>query len=170
VISLQRIQHLYAYHRWRVQRMSQVLHDASEETLHTSVQGSFDTLPKLVGHLVAAEQLWMERIRRARDGQEPQRGKLTSFEGATAQDLGAAWCACAEDWLDLLLTLNEEDLSKDYAYFNIAGERYQSRLSDILLHVQNHATYHTGQLAMAYRAMGLTPPSTDYIAYVRLPA
>lgn len=150
--------------------MSQVLLDVSEETLHTSVQGSFDTLPNLVGHLIGAERLWIDRIKRGLAQQEPIEAQLPSFEGASGQELAQAWRECAENWLDLLLTFSQDDLSKDYAYLNIAGERYRSRLTDILLHVQNHATYHTGQLAMAYRALGLSPPNTDYIAYVRLPA
>jgi uncharacterized damage-inducible protein DinB len=149
--------------------MCQVLYDVSEETLHTSVQGSFDTLPKLVGHLIGAERLWIDRIKRGLAQQEPIEAQLPSFEGASAQELAHAWRECAEDWFDLLLTLSEEDLMKNYTYKNTKGEQYTSRLSDILLHVQNHATHHTGQLAMVYRALALSPPNTDYIAYVRLP-
>jgi uncharacterized damage-inducible protein DinB len=150
--------------------MCQVLDQVSEEALHTAVAGSFDTLPKLVGHLIGAERLWMERIKRGLAQQAPIDAQLSSFEGASVQDLATAWRDCAEEWLDLLLPLSEEWLVKAITYKNTKGEQYSSRLSDVLLHVQNHATYHTGQLVAVYRALGLTPPSTDYIAYVRLPA
>jgi uncharacterized damage-inducible protein DinB len=170
VIELSRIQHLYAYHRWRVQRMCQVLMEVDDAALHKPMQGSFETLAKLLGHMIGAERLWMERIKRGLAQQAPIDAQLPSFEGASVQDLATAWRDCAEEWLDLLLPLSEEWLVKTITYKNTRGEQYSSRLSDVLLHVQNHATYHTGQLVAVYRALGLTPPSTDYIAYVRLPA
>jgi uncharacterized damage-inducible protein DinB len=33
--------------------------------------------------------------------------------------------------------------------------------------VINHATYHRGQLATLLRQLGRTPPSTDYVRYLR---
>jgi len=170
VIELSRIQHLYAYHRWRVQRMCQVLMEVDDAALHRPLQGSFETLAKLLGHMIGAERLWMERIMNAQRQHPATDAQLPSFEDASVQDLATAWRDCADEWFDLLLPLSEECLLRNVTYKTTKGELYSSRLSDILLHVQNHATYHTGQLVAVYRALGLTPPSTDYIAYVRLPA
>jgi len=34
-------------------------------------------------------------------------------------------------------------------------------------HVANHATYHRGQIVTMLRQLGRTPPSTDYIRWLR---
>jgi uncharacterized damage-inducible protein DinB len=40
-------------------------------------------------------------------------------------------------------------------------------LSDIVLHVVNHATHHRGQVSAFIRALGHRPPATDLTAMLR---
>jgi uncharacterized damage-inducible protein DinB len=49
----------------------------------------------------------------------------------------------------------------------MAGDSYQNKIEDILIHVGNHGTYHRGQIAMLLREKGYNPVSTDYILYDR---
>ena len=49
----------------------------------------------------------------------------------------------------------------------LKGEKFQSGLDDIMLHVLNHASYHRGQVALLQRADGQEPAYTDYIQFVR---
>jgi uncharacterized damage-inducible protein DinB len=64
-----------------------------------------------------------------------------------------------------------EQLSADpnitVAYTNSRGTSYQNTLSDILIQVFNHGTYHRAQIATEMRKNGLEPVNTDYINFVR---
>jgi uncharacterized damage-inducible protein DinB len=44
---------------------------------------------------------------------------------------------------------------------------FRSQISDILLHVALHSSYHRGQIAAAVRAAGVTPVNTDFITFAR---
>ena len=53
------------------------------------------------------------------------------------------------------------------AYTNTKGERYSSRIVDVLTHVIMHSAYHRGQIASDIRADGGEPAYTDFIHAVR---
>jgi uncharacterized damage-inducible protein DinB len=52
-------------------------------------------------------------------------------------------------------------------YTNSRGMTFQNTLTDILLQVFNHGTYHRAQIALEMRKSGLEPVNTDYINFVR---
>src|SRR5690606_35566670 len=63
--------------------------------------------------------------------------------------------------------LEQVDLRQVTMYSTASGARVSSKVSDMLFHAINHATYHRGQMAMDMRRSGLEPLSTDYIFYKR---
>lgn len=166
-LSLARVQHLYAYHVWRVGQLCAVLAPLDVEALAAPVPGSFPTLGRLVGHLIGAEQVWQQRISRGRQGLEPIAIALPDQPTQNAAALVAAWQQTAAAWAPLLAGLSAADLAGQLAYLNLKGERYETRLDDMLLHLVNHATYHSGQVTLLYRLLGLEAVNTDYITYVR---
>src|SRR5690606_31274096 len=52
-------------------------------------------------------------------------------------------------------------------YKNSQGNSFTNSVCDILLHIVNHATYHRGQIATAFRVQGIEPLATDYIFHRR---
>ena len=63
--------------------------------------------------------------------------------------------------------LTEERLRADLSYRLLNGTTSSDPLHLLLRHVANHSTYHRGQVATFLRQLGVTPPSTDLIRYVR---
>jgi uncharacterized damage-inducible protein DinB len=63
--------------------------------------------------------------------------------------------------------LDEEDLERTVHYRNSAGAEFDTKISDILLHVALHGSYHRGKVAAALRHAGAQPAATDYIGFVR---
>jgi uncharacterized damage-inducible protein DinB len=62
---------------------------------------------------------------------------------------------------------DEDSLELAVHYRNSAGREFDSKVSDILLHVALHGSYHRGKVAAALRASGAEPAPTDYIGFVR---
>jgi uncharacterized damage-inducible protein DinB len=115
---------------------------------------------KLLAHIVAAEQLWLDRLK-----QEPQSmpvwPELTLDQSEDAQD------ALARRWAGYFGGLTGTALHTPVAYTNSKGEKWSSRAQDTLLHVIMHSGYHRGQIATDVRAAGHTPAYTDFIHAVR---
>jgi uncharacterized damage-inducible protein DinB len=123
------------------------------------VAGADERTLQLVGHILAAERLWLERLQ-----QQPQSTpvwpKLSVEQCETqAEDMERLW----SKYLDSV----GEDFSPSISYKNSKEEAWTSTVLDILTHVGMHSAYHRGQIATHMRALGMTPAYTDFIHGVR---
>jgi uncharacterized damage-inducible protein DinB len=143
-------QRQFAYNAW-----------ANEETMASLRVGEPPERSRgFMAHIVAAEWLWLGRIKQwkqafpvwpewTRQQCEAQAGKLPPL------------------WQELIRGLRPAGLDQTAAYTNSKGEEWASTLGDVLTHVLLHSAYHRGQIATDLRAAGLTPAYTDYIHAVR---
>ena len=63
--------------------------------------------------------------------------------------------------------LDEERLAAELAFKLLSGDPSSMRLADQMHHVANHATMHRGQVVGMIRQLGIDPPSTDMLFYLR---
>jgi uncharacterized damage-inducible protein DinB len=134
---------------------------ANRETLQAMPeQGSPPKSLNWLGHIIAAEYLWLARLAR-----EP--APMPVWPSLSLED-------CAEQLNQLspeLLTISEHltpgRLGENVTYTNSKGERWSSTVEEILTHLVIHSAYHRGQIAADLRVAGHTPPYTDYIHAVR---
>ncbi len=140
----------FAYNEW-----------ANREVLASiSSHGPDKRSLQLLGHIISAEILWLERLK-----QQPQ-----SMRVWPAIDLGECDTKSREiaaAWREYLAPLTGQDLSHEVRYTNSKGEPWTSNVVDILTHVVMHSAYHRGQIASHMRASGLTPAYTDFIHGIR---
>jgi uncharacterized damage-inducible protein DinB len=63
--------------------------------------------------------------------------------------------------------LDEALLSAELSFNLLNGDPNSMRLVDQIQHVANHATMHRGQVVGMIRQLGIAPPSTDLLFYLR---
>jgi uncharacterized damage-inducible protein DinB len=63
--------------------------------------------------------------------------------------------------------LDQERLDAQLAFKLLSGDPSSMRLVDQMQHVANHATMHRGQIVGMVRQLGIDPPSTDLLFYLR---
>jgi uncharacterized damage-inducible protein DinB len=115
---------------------------------------------QLMGHILSAERLWLERIR-----QQPQSSVVWPKWDMNQCESQAA--ELARLWRGYFAQINSEDLPKSISYQNSKGEAWTSTAGDILTHVVIHSAYHRGQIASHMRETGHTPVCSDFIHGVR---
>ncbi len=113
---------------------------------------------KLTAHIVAAEYVWLTRIRRTSS-------PYPVWPDLTLEECAKEVPALAKSWKELLTSADVLDRSVHYK--NSKGEEYDSLVRDILTHVFMHSAYHRGQIAADMRQNGVTPAYTDFIQGVR---
>ena len=148
---LEHIRRLLTYDEW-----------ANREVL-TALQKSEAPPPrsvKLLAHIVAAERLWLERLR-------SQRQTYPVWPDFTMAQCRMEVEQLSQLWKQYLASLNEDGLSHSLTYKNTKGESFTSQKQDILMHVVLHSAYHRGQIAADMRAAGFNPAYTDFIHSVR---
>jgi uncharacterized damage-inducible protein DinB len=149
-MDLATLHHLFAYDAW-----------ANHETLASlrAVPETATQPRKLFAHILAAEELWLSRLRRSGE-------RVVVWPESTLPECEARMRELPGAWKRYLDALSPEALGERTDYVNSRGEPWQSRVGDILTHVV-HSVYHRGQVAAEVRRAGAEPASTDYIHAVR---
>ena len=144
-------QKLYRYNAWASQRVVSCL-------ARQNVQE--EKILSLLGHIVAAQFLWLHRIKAL----PPPTLKLWGTYTLTdlirlSEDAGKKWLEFVEQ---------TDNFNRELTYTNYVGEPYVNNVEMIMIHLVNHSTYHRGQIAMLLREKGLEPINTDFITYDRV--
>lgn len=127
-----------------------------EEIQEKAAQES--TLLRLASHIVLAQEVWWNRIQH-----EP-------IHFGVWEELDIASClnrnqATLHHWKQFLDNITDADLHTPIHYLNLAGEPQEKNLETILMHLNYHAAYHRGQLALLLKSYSSSIPSTDYIRF-----
>jgi len=157
------IRRQFAHDAWAKGKLADSVRDLTDPEFSSEFGEGFGSVQAKFCHMLDAEDIWLRRIV---DGVSPTerpdelRHKTRAEFLKWHEELRMRKQTFAE-------SLTEEALRKEIAYKNIAGRAYAQLLFEILQHVMLHAAYHRGQVAACLRALGRTPPATDYIEYVR---
>ena len=116
---------------------------------------------RLFAHLLAAEQVWLSRLRDQASSALPIWPELSLAECAALAQQNQT------EYTRYLDHLPETVLSSTVSYRNSKGVEFTTSVLDILTHVALHGSYHRGQIAAAVRASGAEPVNTDFITFVR---
>ncbi len=117
----------------------------------------------IIAHIAAAEWIWLERWK----GSSPV-GPLPESEFETVEIATQRLRKIDHDLQELTSQLTPADLDGSRGYKTTEGKAYYNVLSDMLLHVVNHSSYHRGQITTLLRQVGAVPQSTDFILFIRL--
>jgi uncharacterized damage-inducible protein DinB len=129
-----------------------------------SAAGQPEKPMQLMGHLLAAQQVWLNRCLAL----TPAVVELWPALGGKTFELSDQITDNHNAWISYLSALNEIDFENAIGYKNTKGDSFENRLSDILAHVINHGTHHRAQVGQLLKLAGLDSlPITDFIFYLR---
>jgi len=157
-MNVEEVRRLFSYTEWANARFFDCVRPLSEEQFTRHIPSSFPTIRDTLAHMVFAEWLWLRRWKGENPNGRPEWTKEPSLEVLETR-LGDI----ERERTELLATLTDDDLQRDLAYRNMAGDPFANTLGDLMTHVANHATYHRGQLTTMLRQVGATPPATDFV-------
>ncbi len=142
---------LYLYNAWANSRVLNCLQaqKVKDEKILT-----------LMGHVVAAQFLWLHRIK----GLPAPDVKL--WDTYTLDKLVPMADEAGKRWLEFVES--EDNFNRELKYTNYVGDAYVNNVEMIMIHLVNHSSYHRAQIAMLLRQNGLEPVNTDFITYDRV--
>ncbi|MEX1239232.1 MAG: DinB family protein [Cyclobacteriaceae bacterium] len=142
---------LYQYNDWADKRVLDAL---------TRQRVDDEQILTLMGHIVAAQFLWLHRIR----GLPAPDVKLWgSYQLNQLVDLAER---AGKQWLEFVE--GTENFNREMTYKNYVGDDYTNNVEMVMIHLVNHSSYHRAQIALLLRQKGLEPVNTDFITYDRI--
>lgn len=157
------LQQYCTYNLWADKIIVQSLSALSEEQLNREIISSFPSVMKTLLHMMDAESIWWQRLKLYEQIERPSTKKELDFNEVTEQLIrfSSLW----EDWVR---NTNEINLRHVFEYRNTKKELFKQPVSEVVIHLVNHQTYHRGQIITMLRQLGITKiPSTDFVLFCR---
>ncbi|MES2331244.1 MAG: DinB family protein [Bacteroidota bacterium] len=151
------------YEHWANERLFQVISPLTEEQQQQEIVSSFSSVHKTCLHIWDATAIWWQRVHKVKEIVVPS----LSFH-PTMQEIEDGLLQQNKQWIDWVRSATDADISYVLPYKNMKGEAFEQEVKEILLHVNNHGSYHRGQLVTMLRQLEVEKiPQTDYILYAR---
>jgi len=122
---------------------------------------SHESIAGTLTHTFMADRIWYKRTVEPDLEMPPWNVHfpLTKLAGDW-QELQQRW----EAWAD---SIADADLDRVVQFKSLNGTPSEAPATHVVLHLVNHATLHRGQVIGMLRQLGVKPPTTDLIAYLR---
>jgi uncharacterized damage-inducible protein DinB len=166
-MNLTDIRSLFDYTEWANNLAMDAAAKLSNEHLCHDFGISHKSIFGTLLHMAGADWIWMERW----NGRSPSRSEAwalwTTDSCGNLATLKDRWGDLVDRRTRFVAELDEERLNAELAFKLLSGDASSMRLVDQMQHIANHATMHRGQVVGMIRQLGLEPPSTDLLFYVR---
>lgn len=166
-MELSDIKHLFDYTEWANDLAMEAAGKISDDHLRRDFGISHKSIFGTLLHMAGAEWIWLERW----NGRSPAKAEAwsqwTTDSCADLETLKKRWNSVVENRRKYVSEINESSLGNELTFKLLSGDASSMRLVHQMQHVANHATMHRGQVVGMIRQLGIDPPSTDLIFYVR---
>lgn len=149
---------------WANRRLIDTMLKLEPAQLEQEIVSSFSSIKNTVLHSWSAEHIWLQRLLLT----EHPVWMETAFQGSF-EEACAGWQQTSSE-IQKFVGQQFNDAAFDHVlqYYSLKKQAFKSKVSEVLVHVFNHSTYHRGQLVTILRQAGCTQiPSTDFIVYTR---
>jgi uncharacterized damage-inducible protein DinB len=166
-MNLPDIKHLFDYTEWANGLAWNAAAQLSDDDLRRDFYISHKSIFGTLLHMAGAEWIWLERWHcRSPVGKEAW--ALWTTDGcADLATLQQRWREIVDRRADFISKLDESRLAAELPFTLLSGDSSSLPLVGQMQHVANHATLHRGQVVGMVRQLGIAPPSTDLLFYLR---
>lgn len=166
-MNLTDAKNLFSYTEWANELAMEAANNLADEHMRRDVGISHKSIFGTLVHMAGAEWIWLERWH----GRSPAKAEawtLWSPEScAHLALLKERWNQLVEQRTRFVSELDESKLAAELPFKLLSGDPSSMPLVNQMQHVVNHATMHRGQIVGMIRQLGIEPPATDLLFYLR---
>jgi uncharacterized damage-inducible protein DinB len=161
------VKHLFDYTEWANELAMEAAAKLPNDQLRRDFGISHKSIFGTLLHMAGAEWIWLERW----NGRSPAKAEAwsqwTTESCADLPTLKERWNGVVHNRNRYVSQLTDSSLADELAFKLLSGDPSSMRLVHQMQHVVNHSTMHRGQVVGMIRQLGIDPPSTDLLFYVR---
>jgi len=162
------IQLLFEYDRWANNRVLQAVSALTDEQFTRDLGGSFCSVRDTLVHIIGGEWGWLTYWK------EPSPGAAFVKELWTRHDalfhpnafpnvaaVKSKWAEIEKEQVEFVNRVTNESLRR-----MLPVRATQISLAHLMQHLENHSTYHRGQIALKLRQLEAQPLPTDFHVFL----
>ena len=166
-MNLTDAKNLFSYTEWANDLAMEAANNLADEHMRRDVGISHKSIFGTLVHMAGAEWIWLERWH----GRSPAKAEAWSlWSPESCADLALLkerWNQLVEQRTRFVSELDESKLAAEPPFKLLSGDPSSMPLVNQMQHVVNHATMHRGQIVGMIRQLGIEPPATDLLFYLR---
>lgn len=160
---------MYDYHVWANEVILDRLIELPQDIYHKDIQSGFSSVSRVFSHIYFTDYTWFEII----SGRKNMNEAMASIDQLREQIETSSIEVMKKIFLDLsekykALLNYQEDIEKVILVDNPYAGVLETSISETVLHVVTHGSYHRGNIATMLRQMGHTSVMQDYGLYLYL--
>ncbi|MDG4849316.1 DinB family protein [Peribacillus frigoritolerans] len=156
---------MYNYHAWANGVIIDRLNELPEHIYHKEIQSGFSSVSKVLSHIYLTDYTWFDIISGiSMDEAMASSSELKKeLEKKSIEEMKKIFIDLYERNKALLST---EDMEKVMVVDNPYAGSLETTISESVLHVVTHGSYHRGNIATMLRQMGHTSVMQDFGLYL----
>jgi uncharacterized damage-inducible protein DinB len=160
---------MYDYHIWANGVIVDRLKEFPQDIYHKEIQTGFSSVSKVLSHIYLTDYAWFDII----SGKSMNEAIATTnqlreqIETKSIEEMKRIFLGLSERYKELLNS--QENIEKVIVVDNPYAGLLETSVSESVLHVVTHGSYHRGNIATMLRQMGHTSVMQDYGLYLFMP-
>lgn len=160
---------MYDYHVWANGVIIDRLKELPQDIYHKEIQTGFSSISKVLTHIYITDYTWFniisgENMKEALANAEQLKEQV---ETKSIEEMKKTFLELSERYKELLNS--RENIEKVIVIDNPYAGLLETSVSETVLHVVTHGSYHRGNIATMLRQMGHTSVMQDYGLYLFMP-
>lgn len=157
---------MYNYHVWANGVIIDRLKELPKEIYHKEIQSGFSSVSKVLSHIYLTDYAWFDIIsgKSMNDAMAFTNQLREQVETKSIEEMKKIFLDLAER--NKALLNSQEDIEKMIVVDNPYAGLLETSISESVLHVVTHGSYHRGNIATMLRQMGHTSVMQDFGLYL----
>lgn len=156
---------MFDYHAWATQTILERIKELPSSVLQQEVNTSFPTIGEAFAHIYTVDKCWLQvlsgiNMPKALEECLPLQQETLRY---TVDEFANAFSKLAEEYRAWFRS--QDDLEQTIVLENPYAGTRDTRLSEIVLQVVNHGTYHRGNISTMLRQLGYASTMNDYALF-----
>ena len=160
----QQLLEMHDYHVWANQTMMNRLQELPRELYRQEVKSVFPTLCRVLAHIYVVDKTWMGVLagKSLHEGMAEAPGLTERMEKFSLEEMKKEYSDQAERFMPFL---REQDPDRSFLLDHPYAPPRMTKVSEVVLQLVNHGTYHRGNMSAMLRQMGHSAAMTEYGLY-----
>ncbi|MGG2064010.1 DinB family protein [Bacillus sp. S14(2024)] len=157
---------MYDYHVWANQKMIDRLKELSQDVYTKGMQSIFPSISKALSHIYLTDYLWLDVIsgKSMNEAFELVNQLIEQTESKSIEEIESSFFDLSKRYKAFLSV--QEDIEKVIVVDNPYAGLLTTSISESILHVVTHGSYHRGNIAAMLRQQGHASVMQDYGLYL----
>lgn len=155
---------MFEYHTWAIQTILGRIKELPSSVLSQPLNSSFPTIAHTLSHIYAVNRMWYQVLTGTSMGEALQAcmplNERTYKSADEYVNIFSQLSVQYKEWF-----LNQADLEQTILLNNPFVGARETSLSEIVLQVVNHGTYHSGNISTMLRQLGHSSTMIDYALF-----